>query len=391
MEFELLFMAQDSTKPGYDSEDLVRDLRLDILFGSMSGGDRAIRDACGAVMVRPLTDREAILFRSAVVMDAIAQEGAFFEMFKISGEAVESVRAPLEFANPKYDRIIPNEKKIITEAGIAALNVKHLYRLKAALTRHSAGFSSLAMRGLCRAVDALFEDGRLSRAEARVQQLGALKSVGGLSIGGHIGEGLKQADVLLNDLSEPSARGKRRPGADEASLPLSSTALIRNAEEIIESALAPVHRAIAGFNRTIQRFFEKLRFQAGFFVGCVNLHRQLEALDVPLCYPQFSMDSGAYAGELLIDASLALKERRLPATNGFRFTGKRQVVITGPNQGGKTTFLRSVGLAQVMAQCGMFVAAREYVCPCSAACSRISPARRTTGFRWASSKWNCAS
>ncbi|MER8376745.1 hypothetical protein NKH19_22355 [Mesorhizobium sp. M1338] len=33
------------------------------------------------------------------------------------------------------------------------------------------------------------------------------------------------------------------------------------------------------------------------------------------------------------------------------------VVITGANQGGKSTFLRGVGLAQLMMQCGMFVPA----------------------------------
>ena len=34
-------------------------------------------------------------------------------------------------------------------------------------------------------------------------------------------------------------------------------------------------------------------------------------------------------------------------------------MITGANQGGKSTFLRSVGLAQLMAQSGMFVAAES--------------------------------
>ena len=363
MEYELLFMAQDSAEPKYHSEDLVRDLRLDILFDVMSGGDRAINDACNAVMTHPLTDIEPILARSAVVMDAIAHDGAFAELFKISCEAVESVRAYLEIASPRYDRIIPNKKKIITETEIAALNIKHLYRFKAVLARYSTGFSSDAMRGLCHTVDKLFENLGLARTESRVQQLGALKSVDGLAVEGHIGEGLKQKDVLLSDLSEPAFRRKRRPGADEVILLLSSTALIQNAEEIIESALAPVFRAIARFNRAIQRFFEKLRFQTGFFVGCVTLRRRLDVMNVPLCYPRYSADCREYAGRFLVDASLALKESRMPMANGFCFTGKKQVVITGPNQGGKTTFLRSVGLAQVMAQCGMFVAAQEYICP----------------------------
>jgi DNA mismatch repair ATPase MutS len=40
--------------------------------------------------------------------------------------------------------------------------------------------------------------------------------------------------------------------------------------------------------------------------------------------------------------------------------GKDLFLITGPNQGGKTTFLRSVGLAQMMMQAGMFVPAEEF-------------------------------
>ena len=35
-------------------------------------------------------------------------------------------------------------------------------------------------------------------------------------------------------------------------------------------------------------------------------------------------------------------------------------MITGANQGGKSTFLRSVGLAQLMMQAGMFVAAGSF-------------------------------
>ena len=41
-------------------------------------------------------------------------------------------------------------------------------------------------------------------------------------------------------------------------------------------------------------------------------------------------------------------------------TGKSLVVITGANQGGKSTFLRAVGLAQLMLQAGMFVGAETF-------------------------------
>ncbi len=39
----------------------------------------------------------------------------------------------------------------------------------------------------------------------------------------------------------------------------------------------------------------------------------------------------------------------------------RNFYVTGANQGGKSTFLRSIGLSQLMMQCGMFVPAK-YLC-----------------------------
>ena len=40
--------------------------------------------------------------------------------------------------------------------------------------------------------------------------------------------------------------------------------------------------------------------------------------------------------------------------------GKQVIMITGANHGGKSTFLRSVGLAQLMMQAGMFVPAGSF-------------------------------
>jgi DNA mismatch repair ATPase MutS len=46
--------------------------------------------------------------------------------------------------------------------------------------------------------------------------------------------------------------------------------------------------------------------------------------------------------------------------NDVDANGKPLVIITGANRGGKSTFLRSVGLAQLMMQCGLFVTADAF-------------------------------
>jgi len=65
-----------------------------------------------------------------------------------------------------------------------------------------------------------------------------------------------------------------------------------------------------------------------------------------------------FSCEDLRDASLALRADHIVG-NDVDAAGKPLVIITGANSGGKSTFLRSVGLARLMMQCGMFVTARS--------------------------------
>ena len=51
---------------------------------------------------------------------------------------------------------------------------------------------------------------------------------------------------------------------------------------------------------------------------------------------------------------------RLVVGNDVDADGKPLLIITGANRGGKSTFLRSVALAQLMLQCGMFVTADAF-------------------------------
>jgi DNA mismatch repair ATPase MutS len=62
----------------------------------------------------------------------------------------------------------------------------------------------------------------------------------------------------------------------------------------------------------------------------------------------------------LYDISLALRMKQQVVGNDGNADGKNLVIITGANQGGKSTFLRSIGLAQLMMQAGMFAPAQAF-------------------------------
>ena len=101
-----------------------------------------------------------------------------------------------------------------------------------------------------------------------------------------------------------------------------------------------------------------------FYVACLNLTERLAEQGEPTAFPTpVARGERALSARGLYDVCLALTTGQRVVGNDVDADGKSLVMITGANQGGKSTFLRSVGLAQLMTQCGMFVgggvAARE--------------------------------
>ena len=101
-----------------------------------------------------------------------------------------------------------------------------------------------------------------------------------------------------------------------------------------------------------------LQAELAFYIGCVNLRERLTELGVPLSFPLATAFGPArFSCRDLCDVCLALSMNKRPVGNDVDADDKDLIVVTGANQGGKTTFLRSVGLAQLMMQCGMFAPA----------------------------------
>ena len=119
--------------------------------------------------------------------------------------------------------------------------------------------------------------------------------------------------------------------------------------------------ALAQSAQHVIGFFRTLRLELSFYIGCMNLYERLLRKGEPVCFPEplpFGAPRLLFKG--LVDASLSLRMYERAVGNDVDADDKRLVVITGANQGGKTTFLRSVGAAQLMMQCGMFVPARSF-------------------------------
>lgn len=119
-------------------------------------------------------------------------------------------------------------------------------------------------------------------------------------------------------------------------------------------------RAHTGFvDETVARFDREVQF----YLAVVEKTERLSASGLPLSLPAVSDRSKAETVEDGFDLALALVEhgrQRHVVLNSFDLSGpERMLVVTGPNQGGKTTFARMFGQIHHLAALGLPVPARR--------------------------------
>jgi DNA mismatch repair ATPase MutS len=136
--------------------------------------------------------------------------------------------------------------------------------------------------------------------------------------------------------------------------------------ELRDRGINLVANALAQSLDHILSLFSMLRTELAFYVGCVNLHQQLAKKGEPVSFPlPVAVGEHRLAFKGIYDVCLALRLGQRTVGNDVNADSKQLVIITGANQGGKSTFLRSAGLSQLMMQCGMFVPAESF---CSNVC-----------------------
>lgn len=342
---------------------LIQDLELGTLLQAMAADDPFLLDVAKKALLSGLgNDIGTILYRQQIVKDCLANPELVRTLYGLAVEAIEQKKG-------HYFGFLSNYPSGILSGSIEMLEmfVGVLKKLRAIAESEAPRFQSEGFTNIFAMLKAEFSDDYFARIAAHLSDLHFKH---GVLVSAQPGIGNKGTNYVLRQPRSPGPNWlDRRLDRLLGRAPPSYTFYIADRDMAGAQALSQlrdrgihlVANALAQSMDHILAFFEMLRVELAFYVGCLNLQGRLASLAAPICFaaPQ-PMDIRQHRFDELFDVCLALSMGKKPVGNSVDADRRNLVLITGANQGGKSSFLRSIGLAQLMMQCGMFVGAESF-------------------------------
>ena len=369
MKVHLLFADTDfefADADGFEAKldptqrSLVQDLELDRIFGVMSRGNAYIDTIVRQVIPRGLTSPAAIRYRQAVLRDFITNPDLAVDLYGVCVRSVEERKGNWGI----WGRSSTNPTSIL---GGSVRELEMYVRLLKDLRSIALAYTDkVRSEGLIGFIASLEENLTDEYFETIEEHLGQLRFKEGVLISADLAPDLSGRDFVLRRPNETKTTWRQRLGIRPKdgysfTIPPRDEAAAQALENLRARGVNLVANAVAQSSDHVQSYFSLLQAELAFYIGCLNLRAGLTERGVDLCFPTPTATAPVELHATgLRDASLVLHTDGPVFGNDLRAHRKTLVIVTGANSGGKSTFLRSIGLAQVLMHCGCFVSAESF-------------------------------
>jgi len=343
----------------WNHQALTQDLELNTLFNTMSRRDKFLFEVARSAVLSGLgNDLGTILYRQRILKDCLKNPAIVRNIYELSVEAIEGVKKSWWYFSSKYPSTI-----LHGSIDVLQMFVTMLRKLRRFADDYADRFDSEGFTTFFAMIRRELGDEYFDRVQAHLSEL---RFHDGVFISAELGQGNRGTNYVLRKLV-PQKRswltrlfGKKRSPYTFKLHPRDENGA-RALRDLQNKGINLVANALAQSTDHILSFFNMLRTELAFYIGCLNLHDQLTRKGEPMSFPlPLAANERSHAFKGLYDICLALTLEQKVVGNDVDADQKGLVVVTGANQGGKSTFLRSIGLSQLMMQCGMFVPAESF-------------------------------
>jgi DNA mismatch repair ATPase MutS len=342
----------------WNGQELIQDLELNTLFNVMAQGDDFLLEIANKSVLSSLKNVDTIIYRQNILKDCIKNNFIIRELYNITVESIEKEKKCYYGLFSKYPNSILNRSTEVLQ-----MLVKMLEKLKNIADEHDDKFESEGFKALFVMIKEELNDEYISGIQNHLKEL---KFKDGILISAKLGKGNKGVNYTLCKQEDKKQSWIKRILSKKTSvynlwISDRDESGFKALSELKDRGINSAANALAKSADHILSFFNMLRIELAFYVGCLNLYEQLIQKGESICFPSAAdSDKRKHYFNGLYDVCLALKLEQRIIGNDVNADNKDFVIITGANQGGKSTFLRSIGVAQLMMQCGMFVPAESF-------------------------------
>lgn len=342
----------------WNEQSICEDLELDILFSAMAGEDTLIYSIVKTALLTGMeNDRDTLIYRQQIIKDCIDHPLQVKELYSLARQAIDFERKSF-FGVFRYPSAIINRSLEVMDKFVDILK-----RIRKLADTYQHEFKSPGWIRFFSMIQSELSDSYFNEVD---KHLNGLRFKKGTLISANLGVGNKgenytlrkpfeSKQTLLNSLRN-LRRDKNLIVVDER-----DDRGYRALSDIRDIGLNHVANSLAKSVDHILSFFTLLNKELGFYIGCLNLINQIRDRNYIFSFPEpvdGSENMLSFTG--LYDICLLLTSTEPVVGNDLNADSKNLLIITGANQGGKSTFLRSLGVSLLMMQAGMFVPAASY-------------------------------
>jgi MutS domain V len=336
---------------------LTQDLELTTLWNAMADGDEFLFETAKRAVLSGLTDPDAIGYRQQVLGDCMEHPQIVRQLYDLAIQALENERQ----VGGLWFRASP-DSVLHRSVQVLKLHLVVLGQLRRIADEQAASFRSEGFTRLFAMLSEELSDDYLRAVEGHLRELEFKR---GVFQSAELGKGLKGRRYVVRTPREQRWT-ERLPFGNHSdsygfTIPPRDENGFKSLDEIRGQGINLVANAVAQSADHVKSFFSMLRLELAFYVGCLNLYRTLAAEGKSACFPEpLATDKLTLTAKGLYDVCLTLHVGDRVVGNDVNADGKSLIMITGANQGGKSTLLRSLGLAHLMMQAGMFTGAESF-------------------------------